>query len=430
MSNMSKNLLQDMKRTKLPTRQSVAKPDVKSKTIRPIPEIKKYNNDSPQIKKKGSKRYVLWIVVLISVTFFLFALSFLFSKAVITIEPKVKNVVLNEKLSASKDAAGGALSFDSVIISGEESKTVKALEMKDVSTKSKGVAVIYNAFSSSSQTLAVDTKLEGSNGKIYKTGAKVTIPGMAKNGIPGKIEVNIYAPNAGVEYNSVPLDFKVASFKGTQKYTKIYGRSKGEIAGGFSGKVNQISESDRTVAITEMKVLLQDKLFKKAIGQIPSGFILFKDAIFLNVDDGTLGAISDDGKTSLTLKGTLYGFLFNETKLTRKIVEDVVPDYDESDVYIPNIKNLKFSLANRDVALPLGDIKNINFDLSGSSTIVWKFNEDKFITDIMGKSKSEFNQILSQYPNIGSANSTISPFWRMSFPETSKKIQVIVNYPE
>ena len=75
-------------------------------------------------------------------------------------------------------------------------------------------------------------------------------------------------------------------------------------------------------------------------------------------------------------------------------------------------------------------MKSINFNLSGPAKIVWKLDENKFITDLLGKLKKDFNQILSQYPNIDSATLTLSPFWKRSISDQAKKIKVIVNYPK
>ena len=75
-------------------------------------------------------------------------------------------------------------------------------------------------------------------------------------------------------------------------------------------------------------------------------------------------------------------------------------------------------------------MKNINFNLSGAIKIVWKLDVEKLINDLLGKSKKDFNQILLQYPYIDSAESELSPFWKMSFPDNTKDIKVIVNYPK
>lgn len=381
----------------------------------------KYNDTKP--------RYAIWVVASICLVFLFFALSVLFSRATVTVNPKIKEIVLNENLSASKDSNTNNLPFDLVVISGEESKTVQATGQKEISQKAKGIVLIYNAFSSSAQILGAGTKLEGSNGKIYTTQAKVIVPGTAKDGKPGSVEVNISGAETGEQYNSAPLDFKIASFNGTKKYSGFYARSKGEIVGGLNGKFPVISDTQKNDVMSELKTTLQAKLAKKVNDQIPSGFILFKDATLLNIEDENAEFASKDKTLPVKIKGTLYGLLFEEKKLTKKIAEGTVENYDGSEVYLSNIRNLTFSMLNKE-NLSFADLKDISFNLSGATKVVWKFDASKLTADLLGKPKKHFNQILSQYPNIDSADLVLSPIWVRSLPDKTKDIKVIVNYPK
>ena len=156
---------------------------------------------------------------------------------------------------------------------------------------------------------------------------------------------------------------------------------------------------------------------------------MFKEAICLNADDVIVDFTPQATDIPIRVKGTLYGFLFNEEKLTKKIAETVVEEYDGSEVYIPNIRDLSFYFANKE-SIFFGDVKNIAFNLSGALKITWKVDGEKFAEDLLGKQKGDFNQILAKYPNIDSAHLTIRPVWKKSFPEKIKDIKVIVNYPK
>ena len=392
-------------------------------------EIREITETDINYTKKKSK-YLLWTVAAISVGFCFFAVSYLFAKAEISVNPKIQNVTLNENLSASKDSSSGGLAFNLVVIPGQQDQTIQANGQKDVKIAATGTVVVYNAFSSAPQALNIDTRLEGSNGKIYKTLTKTTVPGMNKSGTPGSVEVSIYGSATGIEYNSGPLDFKIFGFKGTPKYAKIYARSKGSIAGGFVGKAPDVLDADKATALTTLKTSLQAKLLQQATDQTPDGFILFKDAIFVNADDSSISSVfNKDNSVTYTESGTLYGILLNEKDLTKKIATDNVDKYDGSDVYLPHIKDLVFSLSNKDNT-SFADIQNINFNLSGSSKIVWRLDVNKFTGDLLGKSKSDFTQILTQYPNIDSATLKLSPVWKMTIPDKLKNIKVVVNYPQ
>ena len=328
--------------------------------------------------------------------------------------------------------------FSLISLSGEEKKIILAGEEKEYKEKAKGTVVIYNNYSSSSQRLSIETRLEGSNGKIYKTTEAVVVPGITKvqnsAGVleekPGSVEIDIYGAEEGAEYNSSPLDFKIFGFKGNPKYSKFYARSKGDITGGIIGNLRLASEEDKTKAIDELKTILQDKLFKKATDQLPSGYILFKDAVIFKSDDQNIDISPKENDVSIKIKGTLYGFLFEEKKLTKKIVETVISDYKGDEVYIPKIKEFSFSLASQSNLYNFTDVKNISFSLTGTSKITWKIDESSLSDVLLGKTKKEFNEILEQYPNIDSADLTIRPFWRKSIPKKLKDIKIIVNTPE
>jgi hypothetical protein len=387
-----------------------------------------YANDREENISGGGPRYSLWIVAVVAVIFLFFAVSFLFSKALVSINPKISDIPYNKNLVAVKNQAVEELSFDLVVLSGEESKTLLGGEAKDVAEKARGTVVIYNNFSSAPQKLAIDTRLEGSNGKIYKTDKALTVPGM-KGLTPGSVEVGVYGSEAGESYNSGPLDFTILGFKGSPKYDKFYARSKGDITGGFVGKGSFVSEGSKTNAVNELKSILQTSLAKKAAEQIPPGFILFPDASFLNVDSQNIGqAEAGSTKVPVSIKGTFYGFLFNEEELTKKIVSTAVPNYDDSEVFISNIKDLTFTLLNRDTST--SEVSTINFSLTGTPKVVWRFDGDALASELKDQKKSEFNKILSKYPNIESADLVLRPFWKRSFPSELKNINVTVNYPE
>ena len=418
---MSKNILQNIVKIK-----NVAKE--KEKKI----EREKFEIETELRSEKendNNSRFGLWFIALIAVVFLIFAVSLLFAGAKVTISPKTQDLNLNQNLTAIKDTEDGNLPFGLVAIEGEETKSIQGGEQKDVADKASGIVVVYNTFSKVAQTFSAGSRLEGSNGKIYKTDKKVIVPGMSTDGTPGSIEVSILGQEAGEEYNSAPLDFKIFGFKGTPKYTKFYARSKGDIVGGLKGKITQISDNDKTAALDELKNTLQTKLLKKITDQIPSGYILFKDAAFLETDGGTIGVTSADGMVPITLKGTFYGFLFEEKKLTQKIVEANIDKYDGSEVYIPNIRDLTFSLNDKE-NISFKNVTNISFTLTGQAKVVWKINEDKMKADLLGKKKKDFTQILSEYSNIDTADLAIKPVWKSSFPDKIDDIEVIVNYPK
>lgn len=375
----------------------------------------------------GESKHGMWFAAIIAIIFLLFGVTFLFGQAKITIDPKIENLNLNEDMVATRGVGDGDLAFDLVLIPGEETDTLIGKTEENVSLKARGTVILYNSFSTAPQILDIDTRLEGSNGKMYKTEKRVTIPGMTKDGTPGSVEVGVYGVEAGEAYNSVPLDFKIFGFKNGPKYTKFYARSKNPIEGGYIGKMTTVSEEEKTAALARLKDSLRAKLIQKTADQIPEGFILFDDAVKLVIEQETVDKIGEAGKVPVTVKGTLYGFLFEESELTKKIVKTSLEDYDDSDVYIPNLADFTFTLSAGDISFK--DIRNISFNLTGSGKIVYKVDDDQIRGDTLGAKKKDFQNILSRYTNIDTASVVIRPFWKGTFPEKMNKIKVNVEYP-
>jgi len=428
---MPKSIFQDMVKInntrRLPKQLVEKRVDKKSTTDRPeqIERVREFPPREMREVGTSKNRHALWTVAFVAIIFFLFSISYFFARASVVVDPKIKDFHLDLNLSADLDGDAESLSFNLVTISGEVSQAVSATEEKEVAESARGTIILYNNFSSLPQKLDINTRLEGSNGKMYKTEKALIIPGM-KGSTPGSIEVVVYGADAGEAYNSGPLDFKVFGFKGTPKYEKFYGRSKGDLKGGFKGLSQVVSMTEKTKFVAELKNSLRDKLLQKATDQIPTGFVLLKDAISLDVEDDADIEVLLMAK-SIVLKGTLHGVLFEEEKLNKKIAEKVIDKYDGSDVYISNIKDLLFKIS--DTGTPLKEAKKIDFNLSGKATMVWKLDSEKLRADLLGKAKKDFSQILLQYPNIVSANLSLSPVWNRILPEKPKDIKIIVNYP-
>ncbi len=378
---------------------------------------------------KKNSSFSMWIIAFFAIIFLFFAVSFVFSSVKININPKTSSFSVNKNITAFKNASNENLSFELMSLSDTVSVSLEGKEEQEVLIEARGEVVIYNNFSTSSQPLLIDTRLEATNGKIYKTTERVVVPGM-KDGKPGSVKVGIYATEAGEEYNSAPLDFKILGFKGTSKYDKIYARSVGDIAGGMKGKVLQVSEEEKTQSVQNLRNDLEKSLFKKATDNIPSGFVLFKDSVYLDIEKEEYKI--EGNKMVVTLRGFVSGVVFNEKRITDSILENT--DFQGEEVFISNLRDLKFNFnPSLDWSLfksDLNTLSKISFDISGEGNIVYLLDEKAFISDLKGKKKKDFSNILLNYNSINSANVSFKPMWKNNFPDKTKDIKLIINYPQ
>jgi len=387
--------------------------------------------------KKRKPRLVITGIVLASIVFLFFMLSLLFSGAFVEITPKQQQVNLNGEFVAEKNTADSSkIPFAVMVIEAEESEEIVATDTKELESKASGTVIVYNDYDSRNQRLIKNTRFETSDGKIYRIDKSITVPGKKTVGgetIPGSIEAIVYADNPGEEYNIALVDFTIPGFKGDPRYSKFYARSKTEMTGGFSGIVKTISEEELNKVGEELEDKLQARLTREALAQKPEGFFLFENGNFFEtnkVEQSNEGV--DEDMVKISKSGKMYGVIFNESKLSQEIAKSLIARFQEGDkVKIMNLNELSFTIIDRDKFVPQED-DLFTFELQGSPFIVWEINENQLTTDLAGEYKSNFKEILSNYPNIESAEVSIRPFWRRTFPGQHKDIRIeqVVNFDD
>jgi hypothetical protein len=443
---MPKKLLEDMVAARPHKKEPVPEPEFKpiaQKSLKVNTREKEYDEDLRRLNMRsrrtpeGKNRYGLWFVAFVSVVFLFFAFSSLLARAKVVIDPKVKEPALHHNFTAVKDSPDDdTLSFSVVSLSLDETRVLDATEEKEAKEPAKGRVVLYNNYSTSPQKLSKDTRLLGTNKKIYKTETEVVIPPLTKadpakntkENIPGSIEVNIYASENGEEYNSPPLDFQILGFMGTPKGTGFYGRSKGDITGGLKGHLNFVSTEEKAKAYTELNVSLENSLRDKLVAEIPEGYILFTHSTVFKNDYTDASLSSKDKQIPFVLHGTMYGILFKEESITKAIVKKLLVDYDGSEVYISNLQDLDISIPLLVDPSSYLSLTNIDFTLTGTPRIVWKVDENKLKAALLSKQKKEFNDVLTTFKGVSKGNLIVRPFWETSLPSKSKDIKIIVNY--
>lgn len=431
---MPKNFFQDMVEVKKQKKENSIQKEIQ---IKPKPKTKAVveKEEIPVTriefrKPKENNSYGLWIVAIGCLVFLFFTLSSFFAKAYVSVNPRIVNTTLDETILANRDLSINekGLSYQLIILEAEDKKNIEGGEEEPFETKAKGSVILYNAFSSTPQNLDINTRLESANGKIYKTDSKVSIPGLSEAGIPGSVEVNITALESGEAYNDGPNDFIVSGFKNTSKANKFYGRSSGPIVGGFKGLKKIVNIEQQSAVSLELEGNLKNVLLQKAREQIPEGYVLFQDAAFFKFSSSLADNTTEIGKVPLVVKGILYGFLFKETDLVNEIMNIKFPEEKDRNIYIKNLKDLKFILVDKDISFV--DVKNIAFKLEGSVDIVSLIKADSLVQDLINTNKKDFKNILSSYKNIDSADLVIKPAWESDIPSKINSIKVEINYPK
>lgn len=385
----------------------------------PMPRMQAPLYREKPVRRRGSGKKGLWIGGAIGLVVVGFAVFSLFRSATLAYTPKSAPLTFeNEQVNAYKTGSNGVLLFSVVKISDDKGVSVKATGQTQVSKKASGRIVIYNE-NSAAQQLVKSTRFESPDGKIYRIQNDVTIPGKSGS-TPGSLEVTVIADQPGVEGNIGLVDFTIPGFKGSSKYQTVYARSKTAMSGGFVGMQAGVDGTTLEQAKTNIETALRDKLIEEAQAQVPAEFILFPSLSTVSFEDMPQSSSTDNAVT-INERGNFYGVIFKKADLAEYIKQKKLSLPETQRISIQGLENLTFAFTGN----PPADLLNasqVSFTVSGTATAILTTDEAALKKDLAGKSKSDLASILKNYPGIASADATIRPFWKSSFPDDEKNI--------
>lgn len=362
----------------------------------------------------------LWLLVVAAVVLLGFAIGSFFSGAKLSITPKSVKIPVDLELKAVGSAQTGNLHFKVLALEKTGQTTAKAQGEKLVQERASGTIIVYNNFSTSPQRLIRNTRFQTPEGLIYRISDPIVIPGRTtKNGatVPGSIETLVVADTAGADYNIGLSDFTLPALKGdTARYQGFYARSKTPMTGGSSGMVKQVTAEDLAASQRIIENQLESDLALQAKSSTPKEQVFFPRAYQISF---TPLANQAEGEDSVVISenAKLSALLFDREELAAVLAKEVLDNYDGAPVMIPNLENLIFDLRSSAISKTLDNSGQITFNLKGTATFVWQYDENKLKTELSGKLKSDLAQILMNYPAIEKAEVTVRPFWKNHFPD-------------
>ncbi len=388
-----------------------------------------HSNVPPErTKRKKFLMPVLYVIggSVIVLSLFLLISSY-FSRVSIAVSTTKKELTVDETLNLNTDGSSGSLKYELMQLKDSKSGYVPTNGSKVVDKYAVGTITIYNAYGTTAQKLVAGTRLATKEGKIYKTTMAVTVPGMSK-GAPGQISVPVKASAPGTSYNISPSDFTLPGLVGSDKFSKIGGKSSKDMSGGWSGEIKTASTADIQ---KERKILqgdLQASLSKSASSQVPKGYVLYDDAKFISFGDNTVdnnSLIAADGdKNNLQVNATFVGLIIKADDLKQLLISENQSTLGGGQKFVINgLENLQFKLNGRDKINP-ASAGQISGRLTGSLSLVSDFDIASLKNRLLGASRSSYQQIFKDFPAIEKAEATFSPSWAFYFPSDPARIAI------
>jgi len=393
--------------------------DIKPPGKRPLPK--------KEVREKTKKSFPKGIFLIILFFVFLgFSAFFLFSKIKMEIWPEIDKISLNDKIevvnnSESIDFENNAIPGRVFIDQKSENRDFPATGKATVEEKASGTITVYNAYSTSSQTLVENTRFVSSSGKLFRSVQKEVIPGGRYEGgkfIPGQKDIEVKAAEPGEDYNIEPTTFSIPGFKGTSRYTYFYGKSFSNMVGGYIGDVSKVTEEDIENAKNSLVIELkqESKDFLKSI--IPEGYILLDEAISQEITESSSSVEANTTAESFnaTVRVKSKGLAFKRADIMELLVQKAGEE-----------KKIKEEGTELNYTVDSFNEDKTQISLSGQIIAYENINLEEIKRALFGKTLQEAKIFLGNLEGVSKVEINSWPFWRKRVPEDHDKFEIKLN---
>lgn len=380
-------------------------------------------SEKPQKRKNKKTVYAVLIVLIIFAGWFLNR-----SKAEVIVYSKSESTFAqNEFNIADKnlDMNEGVLGYKTLKIEKEVQTTVDPTGEEEVSQKASGMIRIINEYSAEDQKLVERTRFEANNGKIYRIAESITVPGYEKSGekiIAGEIEVEVFADEAGEDFNIGLTKFTIPGFEGLPQYETMTAESVSEMTGGFVGVKKIVSDDSKASSLESLKKEAKDQIITEINNSSDEFTIIFNEE---NINYSRLTENDLKNGVELKITASVEAYVFDSKELARKITDENIINAPEGDVVIVNKESLDLNVLEVEME---GEEENYfieKLSVEGNVEISWIIDAEEIQKELSGKKRSQFSEVISSQNGISKAEVSLKPFWKNTFPKESK-IEILI----
>lgn len=388
------------------------------------------SNRSDRPKNPGLKKLMAKSLLLVILLLLIFSTGYAFwayPKATLNLKVRAKDFQQNIPIAISDQA--GADNLLGAVVKTEKSatKTIAATGSKDIGEKATGSVTVYNEYSTAAQPLQAGTRMQTSDGKVYRLDADIIVPGgdfeiegtTIKLKKAGQINANASADQPGDSYN---IDSANLTIPGIGRDNKIYAKTPG-FKGGLSKTVKVVAVND----ISDARIDLTNDLTGQAqtdAKEKTAQVVVIAESTEQNITSFTTNkkvgdeAENFEAKATISLRMLTYNkedlkkLLDNKTKAGLSPNQELVYDPDQLKIVVANI-NLDQSKA--DLAVEL------------QGKIIEKIDQKELAKKLKAKSLPEAKKIISEYSQITEQNIKLSPNWwfsRLPYRPQSLKLEI------
>ncbi len=387
-----------------------------------------------QPKERGRKPKRIFLKGLICCAVFLILLGvagfYIFSKVEIKIWPKTD--ILNSKETVIIDSEITEPNFEAKIIPGKIFSDEKSTSEEFPASgkvlkeeKARGVIRVYNAASTSSRTL-IPSRFVSADGKLFWSVNRAIIPGgRYEKGklIPGEIDVDVQAAQAGEDYNIGPSTFALPALAGSASYTTIYGKSFSAMTGGSRKEVSQVTKEDLEKAENTLIERLKKESRDFLKTSLPTDFVLLDEAISQEIveTNSSVQALTEAQSFNFQVKIKSEGVGFKKSDIENFAKNVIILNIPEGKKIHEESLEINYSLLN----LPSPTFpKKVELGLEIKAKVYSDIDLTELKKALLGKSFKESKIFLENLPEVTKTEIKSWPLLRKIIPENIEKVEI------
>lgn len=352
----------------------------------------------------------------------------IFPKAIIVLTPRVAEV--SGDVSYESTITDDGMQEEAVIMIDKQramSREFAATGLGSIGhAKASGTVTLYNEYSGEDQPLVATTRLLTPEGKLFRITKSVIVPGMKEvdgKKVPGSVEVEAQADEAGEEYNIPPSTFTIPGFEGSPKHSAFSARSESSMSGGSSG------EGERTVVsgqdIETARAAVRDEIYTtlaretEALGE---DRVLVSDALEITFVgeqvSPSVGTVAE--KFTYSAQAQIRAVIFSEEAIKKVAWEQFEEDLPNQDVvsWDRDAITIEYGKITTDF-----EQKKLDIRLHAASLFRAKVDTVAFREDIRGKNMDELQKVLAMHPEIESIDAELEyAYFSQKIPTLDSRI--------
>jgi hypothetical protein len=356
-------------------------------------------------------------------------LHFFFAKAKVLITPDSRELSVNKEITAVKKGSplfGTAGTVEAFPLGKEQTgaRLFTATGKSQKQGQARGIITVYNTRPATLQTLVAGTRFVSQDGKLFRSTSKVVIPGAQNDGgktVPGSLDVNVLAAEAGESYNIGPAAFSLPGLAGSVLYTAIYGKSSQKMAGGSNNEVTVVSQRDIDQAKDALLAELRDGAKKELRNMVKQGSEIPDDAFFVDVAQASSLAKAGAELNQFNVTGSvkISALAFSRAAFDDLLKQTLNKGLEAGERMLENTLQTGYEFKNVD--FQKGTLLLAGFSKGKAYATV---SEEGVRMAIQGKGNASALQDGEGVNGVKSLNISLWPFWEWKLPGDSNRINV------